>query len=174
MARAAIASAYQFPVLIQLEVIPIFPAFIAPVVIFSVIAAIHQKLVKIIEHELDLIDFLSRMVMAAVPLFIVKFFFNFAKPAFGRFIHHALVEAGQKHFNRLIPQRSRMGQDNIYIPMELFQFFLHPALDFIRWLFIRPPTISIQQPVRLVHAVCATDYKSPLPSDFIQFSILGK
>ena len=56
----------------------------------------------ILKHELHFIDFLFRMVMTAVPAFIIDPFFDPVEPFFRALIHGTLVNSGKKNFRRFI------------------------------------------------------------------------
>lgn len=56
----------------------------------------------ILKHELHFIDFLFRMVMTAVPAFIINPFFDSVEPLFCALIHGTLVNPRKKNFRWFI------------------------------------------------------------------------
>lgn len=65
----------------------------------------------------------------------------------GDIIAHALVYSWKENLSGFVLQWYRVGQNHIYSPVNFIQVFFHSALDFLRWLLIRPPTKSVQQPI---------------------------
>ena len=103
------------------------------------------------EEEVHFIDALIDVPMAAVPRFIVRFFFDGVEPAFGAIIHGALINAGKECFDGLVFERTGVRQDHVKI--LFFYLLFNVTFDFVRGLFICPPAVATRQTVPPFHSI---------------------
>ena len=81
------------------------------------------------------------------------------QPLLGGGIHAALVDAGQKGFNRLVLEGAGVAQHHWHLPAPGDQYSLYLGFGGFVGLFVLPPAEAPHEAIVLVHAVGAADHK---------------
>ena len=88
--------------------------------------------------------------MAAIPVPVLQLRLNGAEPLLRALVHLALIDAGEKAFNRLIPERGGVGEDDINFPIPGRQYPLYLFFDRRGRLLVRPPGPAMSEAVVLI------------------------
>ena len=71
----------------------------------------------VLEHEPQLVHLLLRVVVAAVPAFVVEFGLDGVQPLLGGLVYRALVDAWQKHLHWFVLERAGVGEHHVHLPV---------------------------------------------------------
>ena len=108
------------------------------------------------EQEVQFVDPLVDVPVAAHPGIIYELLFNLIQPVFRAVIYRVLVDHRQESLNRFVLVWAGMGEHHIDTPVFLY-LLLHIGLDCFGRLLIRPPPVATHEPIILVHTIGAAD-----------------
>ena len=77
----------------------------------------------VIMQDPNLVHFFLGVVVGEIPSLIIEFRLDLLQPYFGRLVHGALIDHGQKDLGRLILQRAGMRQHDINLPVALGEVY---------------------------------------------------
>ena len=128
----------------------------------------------VIMHDPNLVHFFLGVVVGEIPSLIIEFRLDLLQPYFGRLVHGALIDHGQKDLGRLILQRAGMRQHDINLPAALGEDALHLGFDFFGRLFIWEPAPTTGQTIVFIHAVGAADDNAGIAIEVIDLAVNGE
>ena len=108
------------------------------------------------EQEVQFVDPLVDVPVAAHPGIICELLFNLIQPVLRTVIYRVLIDHRQKCLHRFILERAGVGEHYIDLSV-LFHLFLYICLDRFGRLLIRPPPVATHKPIILVHTIRTAD-----------------